>query len=85
MIGVDDKVVTVKNLLEGDYVFKLTVTDEKGLTGTDMVAVNVKKGEFIASAVATPRHTVTSRTEIHPIRCRHIIFCYNIDRIVRAL
>ncbi|XP_068735885.1 dyslexia-associated protein KIAA0319-like protein [Montipora capricornis] len=43
MIGVDDKVVTVKNLLEGNYVFKLTVTDEKGLTGTDTVAVNVKK------------------------------------------
>lgn len=43
MIGVDEKVVTVKNLLEGNYVFKLTVTDEKGLTGTDTVAVNVKK------------------------------------------
>ena len=46
MIGVDDKVVTVKNLLEGNYVFKLTVTDEKGLTGTDTVAVNVKKGKI---------------------------------------
>ena len=44
MSGVDDKVVTVKKLFEGNYVFKLTVTDDKGLTGTDTVAVNVKKG-----------------------------------------
>lgn len=43
MSGVNDKVVTVKKLLEGHYVFKLTVTDDKGLTGTDTVAVNVKK------------------------------------------
>ena len=46
MSGVNDKVVTVKKLLEGHYIFKLTVTDDKGLTGTDTVAVNVKKGEF---------------------------------------
>ena len=44
MSGVDDKVVTVNKLLEGNYVFKLTVTDDKGLTGSDTVAVNVKKG-----------------------------------------
>ena len=44
MSGVNDKVVTVKKLLEGHYVFKLMVTDDKGLTGTDTVAVNVKKG-----------------------------------------
>ncbi|KAM7429253.1 hypothetical protein ABFA07_019869 [Porites harrisoni] len=43
MSGVDDKVVTVNKLLEGNYVFKLTVTDDKGLTGSDTVAVNVKK------------------------------------------
>ena len=41
MSGVDQKVVTVKKLLEGNYVFKLTVTDDKGLTGSDVVAVNV--------------------------------------------
>ena len=46
MSGVNDKVVTVKKLLEGHYIFKLTVTDDKGLTGTDTVAVNVKKGEL---------------------------------------
>ena len=45
MIGVDEKVVTVKKLLEGNYIFKLTVTDDKGLTGSDTVAVNVKKGQ----------------------------------------
>ena len=44
MSGVDDKVVTVNKLLEGNYVFKLTVTDDKGLAGSDTVAVNVKKG-----------------------------------------
>ena len=49
MSGVDDKVVTVKKLLEGNYVFKLTVTDDKGLTGTDTVAVNVKKGQFMCT------------------------------------
>ena len=74
MIGVDEKVVTVKNLLEGNYVFKLTVTDEKGLTGTDTVAVNVKKGELIASDVTTPLHTVKSRTEVHAMRRSHAIF-----------
>ena len=47
MSGVDQKVVTVKKLLEGNYVFKLTVTDDKGLTGSDVVAVNVKKGIFM--------------------------------------
>ena len=45
MSGVNEKIVTVKKLLEGNYVFKLTVTDDKGLTGSDTVAVNVKKGE----------------------------------------
>lgn len=43
MSGVNEKIVTVKKLLEGHYVFKLTVTDDKGLTGSDTVAVNVKK------------------------------------------
>lgn len=42
----NEKIVTVKKLLEGHYVFKLTVTDDKGLTGSDTVAVNVKKGEL---------------------------------------
>lgn len=74
MIGVDEKVVTVKNLLEGNYVFKLTVTDEKGLTGTDTVAVNVKKGEQIASDVTTSLHTVKSRTEVYAMRRSHAIF-----------
>jgi len=45
MSGVNDKIVTVQKLLEGHYEFKLTVTDDKGLTGSDTVAVNVKKGE----------------------------------------
>lgn len=43
--GADGKVATVKQLQEGHYVFKLTVTDSKGLTGTDTVAVSVKKGK----------------------------------------
>ena len=47
MSGVNEKIVTVKKLLEGHYAFKLTVTDDKGLTGSDTVAVNVKKGESV--------------------------------------
>lgn len=43
--GVDDKIATVKKLQEGRYVFKLTVTDDRGLTATDIVAVSVKKGK----------------------------------------
>lgn len=46
MSGVNQKVVTVKKLLEGHFVFRLTVTDDKGLTGTDTVAVNVIEGKF---------------------------------------
>ena len=45
MIGANSRVVTLKKLQEGHYVFKLTVTDQKGLTGHDNVAVNVKKGK----------------------------------------
>ena len=47
MSGINEKVVTVKKLQEGHYVFKLTVTDDKGLSGSDTVAVNVKKGASI--------------------------------------
>lgn len=47
MIGVDDKVVMVKNFFEGNYVFKLIVIDEKGFIGIDIVVVNVKKGKII--------------------------------------
>ncbi|XP_032240196.2 dyslexia-associated protein KIAA0319-like protein isoform X3 [Nematostella vectensis] len=43
MSGADNQVVEVKKLTEGHYVFKLTVTDDKGLTGSGTVAVNVKK------------------------------------------
>ena len=45
MVGSNRRVVTLKKLQEGHYVFKLTVTDQKGLSGHDEVAVNVKKGE----------------------------------------
>lgn len=45
MSGVDSEVLNLSHLQEGHYVFKLTVTDMKGLTGTDMVTVNVKRGK----------------------------------------
>ena len=44
MSGTDKMVLSLSHLTEGHYVFKLTVTDAKGLTGTDMVSVNAKKG-----------------------------------------
>lgn len=43
MSGEDKPVLHLSKLVEGRYVFKLTVTDEKGLTDSDTVAVNVKK------------------------------------------
>jgi hypothetical protein len=39
-------ILSLSHLSEGHYVFKLTVTDAKGLTGTDMVSVNVKRGVY---------------------------------------
>ena len=33
------------DLVKGKYIFKLTVTDNKGLTGTDSVTVNVKESK----------------------------------------
>jgi hypothetical protein len=44
MSGVEKTVLNLSQLKEGHYVFKLTVTDAKGLTGTDRVSVNVKRG-----------------------------------------
>lgn len=44
MSGVDKMILNLSHLKEGHYVFKLTVTDAKGLTGTDRVSVNVKRG-----------------------------------------
>ena len=46
MSGEDKVVLNLSHLTEGHYVFKLTVTDAKGLTGTDMVSVNVKRGTY---------------------------------------
>lgn len=45
MLGVNEKIVIVKKFLEGYYVFKLIVIDDKGFIGSDIVVVNVKKGE----------------------------------------
>lgn len=40
---------TVTNLKEGTYVFQLTVTDDKGATGTDEVSIIVKPMQFTIS------------------------------------
>lgn len=45
MSGADQKLLGLSQLREGHYVFKLTVYDTKGLTGTDTVSVNVKRGK----------------------------------------
>lgn len=44
MSGVDKMILNLSQLKEGHYVFKLTVTDTKGLTDTDTVSVTVKRG-----------------------------------------
>eukprot|EP00112_Aurelia_sp_Birch-Aquarium-sp1_P020995 Seg554.6 transcript_id=Seg554.6/GoldUCD/mRNA.D3Y31 product="Dyslexia-associated protein KIAA0319-like protein" protein_id=Seg554.6/GoldUCD/D3Y31 len=41
----DKPVLHISKLVEGRYVFKLTITDDKGLSDSDTVAVNVKKNE----------------------------------------
>ena len=47
MTGEDQPVLHLSKLVEGRYVFKLTVTDDKGLKDSDTVAVNIKKSEPI--------------------------------------
>lgn len=45
MTGAEEAVLHLTKLVEGRYVFKLTVIDDKGLTDSDTVAVNVKKSK----------------------------------------
>ncbi|XP_046859670.1 dyslexia-associated protein KIAA0319-like protein isoform X3 [Xenia sp. Carnegie-2017] len=45
MSGVDKMILNLSQLKEGHYVFKLTVTDTKGLTDTDTVSVTVKRDD----------------------------------------
>ena len=47
MNGEDKPVLRLSKLVEGRYVVKLTVTDDKGLSDSDTVAVNVKKSELV--------------------------------------
>ena len=39
-------ILQLTDLVKGQYTFHLTVTDDKGLTGTDEVSVFVKESEF---------------------------------------
>jgi len=50
----------ISNLVEGNYEFELTVTDNNGLTGTDTVAVNVAEARFAA------RTTTTTSIKVYP-------------------
>lgn len=43
MTGENDPVLHLSKLVKGRYIFKLTVTDDKGLTDSDTVAVNIKE------------------------------------------
>ena len=53
MDGVDKMILSLSHLKEGHYLFKLTVYDSKGLTGTDTVSVNVKRGKLTIKTVPT--------------------------------
>ena len=46
MTGENDPLLHLSKLVKGRYIFKLTVTDDKGLTGSDTVAVNIKESEL---------------------------------------
>ena len=46
MTGENDPVLHLSKLVKGRYIFKLTVTDDKGLTDSDTVAVNIKESEL---------------------------------------
>ena len=41
----DHAIATVSGLMEGDYSFRLTVTDAENAKSTDDVTVTVKKGQ----------------------------------------
>jgi hypothetical protein len=74
----------VYNLNAGTYVFKLTVTDDKGVTGSDQVTVNVSSStaqiiredmkpanQLLAEPHGTPnirRATASSETFVSPYR-----------------
>ena len=46
MVDANSAKVHVTDLVPGTYVFKLTVTDDKKLTGSDTVKVHVKKSKW---------------------------------------
>ena len=46
MTGENDPVLHLSKLVKGRYIFKLTVTDDKGLTDSDTVAVNIKESKL---------------------------------------
>ena len=45
MTDEDKPILHLSKLVEGRYVFKLTITDDKGLSDSDTVAVNIKKSK----------------------------------------
>ena len=47
MVGATSPKVHLTDLKPGTYVIKLTVTDDKKLTGSDTVKIHVKKGKVI--------------------------------------
>ena len=60
MKGADKAVLQLTKLTEGRYVFKLTVTDDKGLKGSDTVSINVTKSKSFAPLVSLLQNYFTS-------------------------
>lgn len=62
--GAASAILSVSNLIEGTYVFKLTVTDDEGLTNTDSASVTVATPDPTADAgpdqiIALPQNSTT--------------------------
>lgn len=65
MIGRDSKVLSVSGLVEGTYIFSLTVSDKSGQRDQDSVTVLVYPGMFnnMLINILLPRHKI--HTGIH--------------------